>query len=158
MDHIQQNTPAAPAQANTRKYIVALVIGDIITFLVFAALGRRSHGEAAGLAAWFEVVQTAAPFILGWFIVAPFVGAYRLRKNAERRTPNDQSVALSVPAMLQQTTLAWLAAWPLGLVLRALFLQRGIPVSFAIVTLLTNMVLLGGWRAVFAWLALRRNG
>jgi hypothetical protein len=41
-------------------------------------------------------------------------------------------------------------------------LQRGIPFSFAIVTFLTNLVLLGGWRsllfAVLAWRSRRRAG
>src|SRR5437016_10350579 len=69
---------------------ILLVIGDAIVFLIFAAVGRRSHGEAASISAFLQVVGTAAPFALGWFIVAPFVGAYRrltttgVRKMAQR--------------------------------------------------------------------------
>jgi hypothetical protein len=53
------------------------VIGDALALLIFAALGRASHGEAAGLTALTQVAETAAPFIIGWFAVAPLFGAYR---------------------------------------------------------------------------------
>src|SRR5882757_7272558 len=57
--------------------IILLVIGDVIVFLIFAAVGRRSYGEAASISSLLQVAGTAAPFALGWFIVAPFIGAYR---------------------------------------------------------------------------------
>lgn len=149
MDHAQSQPSNMSAHTGGSRQVGLLVLGDILAFLVFAALGRRSHGEAAGLMAFVEVVKTAAPFMLGWFLVAPFVGAYRL--------VSKQAKALFVPrTMLQRSALAWLAAWPLGLALRALFLQRGIPISFAIVTLLTNTVLVVGWRLVFALIVSRR--
>ncbi len=122
-----------------------LIGGDVIAFLVFAAIGRRSHGEAAGLDALFQVAATAAPFIAGWLAVAPFVGSYR------------QTATSGVGPMFQRTLLTWLLAWPLGLLLRALLLQRDIPQSFAIVVLITNTILLGGWRLLFAWLEARRS-
>jgi hypothetical protein len=36
-------------------------------------------------------------------------------------------------------------------------LQRGIPLSFAIVTFIANTILLLGWRGVFLWLWRRRG-
>ena len=91
-----------------------------------------------------EVAWTAAPFLLGWFAVVPFVGALR-------------GELLAQPgSLLKRTALAWLIAWPLGLGLRALFLQRGIPLSFALVTGITNTVLLLGWRGIAAWVLGRR--
>ena len=89
--------------------------------------------------------EPAAPFAIGWFAVAPFVGALR---NAALGSPR---------AMLARTALAWLLAWPVGLGLRALIRQTSIPISFAIVTLITNMVILLGWRGIFAWLTARRK-
>jgi hypothetical protein len=124
-------------------------VGDIVSFLVFAALGRSSHGEAAGLGALFEVAKTATPFLLGWFLAAPWLGAYRLAEKPG-------APPLQVGPFVRRTALAWLAAWPLGLALRALFLWRGIPVSFALVTFITNIIFLVGWRGIFAWLASRR--
>ncbi len=143
MDHTQSPAVTTGIDPGHRRYLIALIIGDIIAFLLFAAIGRRSHGEAAGLAAGVQVIETAAPFLLGWFLTAPFTRAYR---------------QVTGPAvMARRTALAWLIAWPLGLLLRGLYLSRGIPLSFAIVTLLSNGVILCGWRTFFAWLRARRE-
>jgi len=134
----------ASAAPDLRR-IGALAAGDLVAFLAFAAIGRRSHNEAAGISTLAQVAETAAPFAIGWFAIAPFAGAFR-------------SAALGSPrAMLARTALAWLLAWPIGLGLRALIRQTSIPISFAIVTLITNMVILLGWRGIFAWLTARRK-
>ncbi|NJM06117.1 DUF3054 domain-containing protein [Candidatus Gracilibacteria bacterium] len=117
-----------------------LIVGDALAFIVFAAIGRRSHGEAAGLAAVSEVLLTAAPFMVAWFLVAPWLRAY------------DATVTASPRAMVLRTLLAWLVALPLGLGLRALIIGRFSPPSFAIVTFLAVCAILGGWRSAFAWL------
>ena len=64
-------------QEETRVRIVSLVVGDALCFIIFAAIGRGNHGEATGLAAIPQIVVTALPFLTGWFLVAPFVGAFR---------------------------------------------------------------------------------
>jgi hypothetical protein len=137
-----QSTRGTLPQSGPRL-TAALVGGDALAFLLFAAIGRSSHGAAAGLDALLQVAGTAAPFAIGWFAVAPLVGAFRPSVTARPR------------AMLGRTALAWLAAWPVGLVLRALALQRGIPLSFAVVTLVTVLVILGVWRGLFALAAAR---
>jgi hypothetical protein len=152
MEHTHEDSALAHPEAGGNKERIlqlVLVVGDIVSFLAFAALGRSSHGEAAGLGAFLEVVKTAAPFLLGWFLAAPFLGAYRLAEKPG-------APLLRVVPFARRTALAWLAAWPLGLALRALFLWRGIPVSFALVTFITNIIFLVGWRSLFAWLASRR--
>ena len=110
---------------------VALIVGDAISFLVFAAIGRRNHSENGAVV---DVALTAAPFFVAWLVVAALTGALRGDLlQSSRRT-------------LARTALAWLLAWPLGLGLRALVLQREIPLSFAIVVGIANTVLLLGWR------------
>ncbi|HEY7123229.1 MAG TPA: DUF3054 domain-containing protein [Ktedonobacterales bacterium] len=136
--------PARQSLAAKAARPAALVVGDACSFLIFAAVGRASHDEAAGLAAFFLVAQTAAPFALGWYIVAPFFGVYR-RANTS-----------GVRRMLLRTALAWVCAWPVGLLLRGIFKSEIPPVSFAIVTLIANLVFLGVWRGAFAWVAHRR--
>ncbi len=130
-------TYAAPAWRMT----ALLIAGDVLAFLAFSALGRSSHGESAGLDAILQVVYTAAPFAIAWFVIAPISGAYRAE------------VIINLRRMLGRVAIAWLVAWPIGLILRALILERGIPLSFALVTLLTNMAILLIWRGTFTWLA-----
>ena len=121
-----------------------LVIGDALALLIFAALGRASHGEDAGLTALAQVAETAAPFIIGWFAVAPLFGAYRAQ------------VTGALQPMLARTALTWLVAWPIGLGLRALIRQTTIPVSFALVTFVTVLAIMSLWRGAFALIAARR--
>lgn len=122
-----------------------LAAGDIVVFMVFAAIGRASHSEAAGFSALAEVAQTAAPFALGWFVVSPWLGAFNADVTAQPRR------------MLGRTALAWLLALPVGLIVRALIIGRGSPLSFAIVTFITALLMLLGWRGAYAWLAGRRG-
>jgi len=56
--------------------------------------------------------------------------------------------------MLRRTELAWLAAWPVALVLRlALSADHTVPISFALVILIANAIFLGLWRGAFAAVA-----
>jgi len=122
--------------------IILLVIGDATVFLIFAAVGRRSHGEAASLSTFLQVAGTAAPFALGWFIVAPFIGAYRRRKTT------------GVGKMAQWTALSWVAAWPVALLFRGIAVDRAVPpLKFMLISLISNMVFLEVWRVLFAWLS-----
>jgi hypothetical protein len=123
------------------RRIAILVIGDIIVFLVFAAIGRRSHGEAAGLDSLLQIALTAAPFAAGWFIVSPFVGAFR------------EELANQPHKMAWRTLLSWVASWPLAMILRGALVDHGVPpATFATITLVTNAILLLVWRVPYAWL------
>jgi len=114
-------------------------IGDILVFLVFSVIGRISHGEPVGLTALPQVVGTAAPFAAGWFIVAPFVGAYRRDITEQPRQ------------MAKRTAFAWVLACPVGLTLRGIFVDRGVPpFSFAIITLLFVLIVMLLWRWPYA--------
>jgi Protein of unknown function (DUF3054) len=134
----------ATTQPRPAGRTLMLIAGDIIALLAFAAIGRRSHGEAAGLAALVEVATTAAPFIGGWLLAAPLLGAYRA------------SATAGIGPMAQRTALAWLVALPIGGALRALMVGRPSPPSFYVVTFLVVLVMLCGWRTAFAWREGRR--
>ena len=120
-----------------------MIVGDACVFLLFAAIGRASHHETDA-EAFLLVVQTAAPFAIGWFVVAPFFGVYR------------QSVISRLRPMLLRTALAWVCAWPVTLLLWWLFTQQAPPVTFALVILAFNLLFLGIWRGLFA-LVVRRS-
>jgi Protein of unknown function (DUF3054) len=130
---------------NYIRRIVSLAVGDTVAFLVFATIGRSSHAEAAGLNAIPQIIETAAPFLLGWVIAAPLLGAYRVQATSTPKT------------MLIRTLLAWLVAWPIGLGLRALIRQSDIPLSFALVTFVAVLVILGLWRGIFSLIEGRKS-
>ena len=119
-----------------------LAIGDVVVFIVFAVIGMRSHKEALTVP---SVLITAAPFAIGWFIVSPSIGVFR------------RSVTSQVGRMSLRTALAWLAAWPVGLLLRGVTKQEIPIVTFALITLVTNAIFLQIWRVPFAWIAGRRD-
>ena len=134
----ETKTEAPPEPSNTRR-IATLVVGDALAFLVFAAIGRSSHGEAAGLAAIPQIALTAAPFAAAWFIVAPFAGAYRSELTAQPRK------------MAIRTVLAWILSWPVAIALRGIFVDHAVPpISFALITLIFNTFILLIWRWPFA--------
>ena len=128
------------------RRVGVLVAGDIIAFHIITAIGLVSHGELNNLSALPTVVEVAAPFALGWFVIAPFVGAFK------------SEVAGQPRRMLARTALAWLIALPIGLLLWSLIRQKQILPAFAIVTFITNLIALAGWRGTYAWLAARRRG
>lgn len=141
----ETNKPVTEQKARTSKElpykqaVIMLVIGDMMCFLIFAALGRNTHGETSGFAAIPQIIVTALPFAAGWFLVSPFVGAFRRKIMAQPR------------AMATRTALAWLLAWPVAMLLRGFFVDHRIPpLSFAAVVLLFNMLLLLVWRWPFA--------
>ncbi len=131
------------------QVVITLVIGDALCFLIFAAIGRGSHGEATGIAAIPQVIVTALPLAAGWFLVSPFMGAFRRDVAAQPRT------------MAIRVALAWVPSWLVAMVLRGIFVDHGVPpVSFALVVLLFNLAILLAWRWLFALIntAMRKRG
>jgi hypothetical protein len=139
----RSQTVASPL--DTRR-IATLAAGDLVAFNVVTAIGLLSHGELTGLAALGEVATIAAPFAIGWFLIAPFAGAFRA------------DIAGHPRRILPRAALAWLIALPIGLLLWSLIRQKPVQPTFAVVTFITNLVVLLGWRGVFAWLTARNRG
>ena len=140
--------PAARTGGGTFGFIgrlLLLILGDAVMFLIFSFSGRSSHGEASGLDAAAQVVWTAFPFALAWFCVSPFMGAYRRQLQAEPRK------------MAQQTAIAWLAAWPLAMIVRIMVVQRVPAWTFFLISLLSNLLFLEIWRVAFAWVNAKRR-
>ena len=124
----------------TASEIAALVAGDYASLVVFALIGRLSHGESAAGA-----LLTALPFFVG------IAGAGALSSGAysAKARGNDPVAALGVAAK------TWALGVPVGIVLRSLAItHRPPPVSFCAVTLATTFVLFVGWRVGRAvWVA-----
>ena len=127
------------------RRVAILAAGDLVAFNVVTTIGLLSHGELTGLDALGEVATIAAPFAIGWFLIAPFAGAFRA------------DIASQLRRILPRAALAWLIALPIGLLLWSLIRQKQIQPAFAVVTFITNLIVLLGWRGVFAWLAARKR-
>ncbi|TMC17755.1 MAG: DUF3054 domain-containing protein [Chloroflexi bacterium] len=146
VDRVNARTLSARRQRASLVGLLSLILGDALVFLIFAAIGRRSHGEAAGLDSLLQVALTAAPFAAAWFLVSPWFGAFR------------RTVVTQPKAMVARTALAWLTAWPLAMALRGFVVDRAIPpLTFAVITLVSNTILLLLWRAPLALLVKQRR-
>ncbi len=115
----------------------ALAAGDAVALMVFAAIGRRSHDEAAGIAAALALVGTAAPFVAGWLIAAWPLGAFR-----------DGGTA-TAGEMARTTLVAWTAAFPIAAAIRAVALWHVSPWTFYVVAYLFSLLMLTAWRTAF---------
>jgi hypothetical protein len=137
--------PEHVASASGVQRGALLVAGDVLAFHAVAAVGLLSHGELTSLDQLPHLAEVAMPFAAGWLLAAPFLGVFR------------SDVTVTPRRMLARTAVAWLIACPIGLLLWSLVRQRPVQPAFAIVTFLTNLVVLLGWRGAFALLA-RRQG
>lgn len=120
-------------RSDTRPVVLALA-GDIVSVVVFCAIGRRSHAEGVTLAG---IAETAWPFlsgtVLGWVI----------------------SRGWRAPTALAPTgVIVWLSTVIIGMVLRKASSQ-GVAASFIVVASVVTALLLLGWRGVAAVLRKR---
>ena len=116
-----------------RRKPALAIVADLVAVVVFAAIGRMSHGESDDL---LGLLGTAAPFILGVLVMwaTPVVRAH----------PVGVRAALAV----------WAGTVVIGLVVRAGF-TWSLPLSFVVVTAISLAVLLLGWRALSAAVSVR---
>ena len=114
---------------------VALVVGDILAFLLFVVVGRISHGFTSD---WLvNVARIATPFLIGWLVVSLPIGAYR----ASRLAAPASFLGLSIVAVLAGDLVAFF--------LRAVLFQNNVTVPFALTTLAFTTLFVVGWRAVY---------
>lgn len=116
-----------------------LAVGDVVVIVVFLLLGALRHGVNP-LAQPLRVADTVAPFLVGWVLAAPLVGAYAPRARQSVRT----AAALGV--------VAWFPANLIGSALRATpYFHGNAPLAFVAVTFGVGAAFLGAWRAAVAW-------
>jgi hypothetical protein len=141
----QRQVGQAEEGGNQPGYVLSLVLGDVLVFLLFAFFGLTSHHEINSGPLLLQVVWVALPFMLAWFLVAPWLGVYRRR--LERSTRR----------MTFYTLRAWVISWPVAMAFRWFLVERLHPVTpdlfltFSLVVFFTVLVLLIVWRWPFAW-------
>lgn len=109
--------------------------GDLAIFLLFAAIGRHSHGERSGI---LQVGETALPFIIGWLAAALALGAYT------------SAAFLSAGIAARRAVITAVGGVIIALVLRSIAEHRLVPIGFAAVALVFNLPLLVIWRVLLA--------
>lgn len=114
--------------------LIILGIGDVVSLVLFAMIGRQTHAE--GLAPQ-SVLMTAAPFVAAWFIVASVLRAYR------------PALLTSPRVMFMQSLVVALAAGGLGVFLRAALLQVPVVPLFAVVAMPMAALFVIAWRMIF---------
>lgn len=132
MSNEATETEAAYFRFDFRRTAI-VVIGDLLVFLAFVILGGTEHGIIQPEA----LVRTALPFAATWFVLSPLLGTYRFSMLS-----NVRSTAWRIPAI-------WLVCGIIAIVLRAWLTDRTFQLSFAIVAIGVQAVLLLGWRLIF---------
>lgn len=111
-----------------------VLAGDLVCFVIFAVMGLRSHEDGITLSG---LVRAAVPFQVGWIAANAVLG----QPSKARR---------GVEGLISSVLKPFVPAWIIGLVLRTLVFSRDFAPTFAIVALLTNLLLLGIWRMLVA--------
>ena len=125
--------PQSHDKTNGPRYIATVVLGDMSVFLAFVILGKAEHEITLVQA----LVRTALPFAIVWFASSPWLGAYR-----SSTLYNPRTTAWKIP-------LIWLLCGLVALFARALLTDRPLILTFAIVAIAVQGVLLVSWRGVF---------
>ena len=113
-------------------HTAVVVVGDIAVFVAFVILGRSEHEITLGQA----LFRTALPFGFVWVVSSPWLGAYRA------------STLYNLKTMAWKIPLIWLLCGLVALVVRALLTDQSLILSFAVVSMAVQGVLLISWRGI----------
>ena len=110
-----------------------VVAGDIAVFLAFVIFGKAEHEITLGQA----LFRTALPFGFVWVVGSPWLGAYKA------------STLYNLSTMAWKIPLIWLLCGLVALVGRALLTDQPLILTFAVVSMAVQGMLLISWRGVF---------
>lgn len=118
-----------------------LAVGDLLVIVAFIYVGTIQHGTVpfppTGASDALALLTVAAPFLVGWVVAAPLIGAYSAGAA--------ESAKASVPLAIR----SWIPAAAVGLIIRATpVVEGGVAITFAIVMFVVGSVSLGVWRYV----------
>ena len=129
------------AKATTPRMLQPLILlaalGDLAVFALFVFAGRAEHGIIQEAAFW----RTALPFAAVWFALSPWLGAFRT------------STLTSARASAWRIPLVWLLCGVIAVVLRVWLTDRTFQLTFALVAIGVQAVMLLGWRVALSLLS-----
>ena len=123
----------SPRKPKNLGQITVVILGDIAVFILFVLLGKAEHGVTLSEA----LFRTALPFGVIWLISSPWLGAYKASTLSDLRT------------MLWKIPLIWLLCGLVGLFARIVLTGQPLIMSFALVAIIVQGVLLLSWRSIF---------
>ena len=119
------------AEVGNRKVLAVAAVVDIVSVVVFVAIGRKNHDESGSMVT--GTLKVAAPFL-----IALVVGWLAAR-------------AWRAPAAVRTGVIAWLVTVVGGMLLRKFAFDRGTAVPFIIVASLFILLFVVGWRVLAEW-------
>lgn len=126
------------SRVDGNRATLGVAVGDLLLIGLFVLLGELRHGVDP-VTQPLVVLDTYAPFLVGWLVAALAVGAYGPRA---RR---------SMESAVTATAGAWVVAVLVAQLLRAsAFFHGDADPAFAAVSLLVGLALLLPWRAALA--------
>ncbi len=140
---LNQRVPLAAFESTLRavnkRGTLILLVGDTLTLGLFVYVGQRDHELMDAANPLGGLLNAVWPFLLAWFATAFAVGASQVNGAGMRwRTA------------LGRWLIGWLIAAPMGIVLRALWLDRAvIPTTFLLAALGFGGAMLLTWRVLF---------
>lgn len=116
-----------------------IAVGDVAVLLAFLLAGTLQHWPLAAVRADPLIyLYAAGPFVLGWLICAPLIGAYSPGGGS---APNS-----SIPLAIR----SWIPAVVVGMLVRVVAVPgRGFDPVFATVMLVGGIVVLSAWRYLY---------
>ena len=122
-------------EARTQHWMVPIAaLGDLAVFGAFVVVGGAEHGVGYGGAA----LRTALPFAAVWFVLGAWLGAFRV------------STMTSVRVTAWKIPLIFLICGVIAVALRAWLFDRDFQLTFALVAVGAQVVMLLWWRAALA--------
>lgn len=130
--------PQAFLAARIDRAAAPLAVGDVLVLIALLTVGTLSHSSTAFLLDNpLYLAGVYAPFLIGWVVVAPLVGAYSAGAAETAKS--------SIPLVVR----SWIPAAAVGFVLRTFVFTGSAAPTFIVVMLVTGTVALGGWRAIY---------
>ena len=117
-----------------------LIVGDILVFALVTLVGFASHNELGS--AGVHMLTTFIPLLVGWFLIAPFSGVYKMEY-------------LLDPRQLWRPFWTMVLAGPMAGWIRGAWLDQVILPIFVVVLGGVSALAILAWRTLF-WLGWSR--
>ncbi|XVH31927.1 DUF3054 domain-containing protein [Haloferacaceae archaeon DSL9] len=127
---------AIPAVLDGRLDSAALplAVGDLLVIVGVLVIGMYQHQTLGDPG---HVAGVLAPFLIGWILIAPLIGAYSPGAAESAKAAVPLAIRSWVPASIVGFALRWTEIFP-----------GGLEITFVAITFFLIAILLGVWRSL----------